>query len=294
MKKYFLGWYFKNTNKNSYLAIIPGIAISGKEKHAFIQVITDKESFYVNYDYAEFKHSEKPFFVKIGKSYFSLEKVILDIESCDLKLEGELNYKNHILPKTSLLSPSIMGPFSYLPSMQCKHGILSMKHDVEGKITLNNKVMNFKNSNGYIEMDSGRSFPKKYIWLQGNDFKNGNVSLMLAIATIPYLCINFTGLISNLYINGKEYRFATYNNSKIETMKKEKNKYFVKLKNSKYKLETTIIAKEGKPLKAPVGGKMKHTIKETLGCVIKIKLRDKKDNLIYSGTSKQGGFEWQY
>lgn len=293
MKKYFLGWYFKNTSKNHNLALIPGIAISGKNKTAFIQVINDSTSFYISYPYESFKYQKKPFYVQIGNSYFSKEKVRLDINEQNLKLTGELFYQNIIKPQTSLYAPTIMGPFSYIPRMQCKHGILSLHHQINGNLRLNNKNIIFNNGTGYIEKDSGTSFPQKYFWLQTNNFKTDTVSLMVAGATIPFGLFKFTGLISILYINGLEYRFTTYNNSKIKNIQKQKNKYLIKLQNGQYNLEIIVLAKNGQQLKAPDGGLMNQTVKEALGCIIKLNLKNKTGKSIYKGVSS-GGFEWQF
>ncbi len=47
---YFEGWYFKNTNYEDGISFIPGISIEKNEKKAFIQVITNDSSYFVNYD----------------------------------------------------------------------------------------------------------------------------------------------------------------------------------------------------------------------------------------------------
>lgn len=45
-KNYFEGWYFKNTNHECGISFIPGINIDGKDRKAFIQVITNSSSHY--------------------------------------------------------------------------------------------------------------------------------------------------------------------------------------------------------------------------------------------------------
>lgn len=61
-----------------------------------------------------------------------------------------------------------MGPFAYLNGMACNHGIVSMKHQITGHMVIKGLDLYFKEDSGYIEKDWGRSFPKRYIWLQGN------------------------------------------------------------------------------------------------------------------------------
>ena len=80
-----------------------------------------------------------------------------------------------------------MGPFAYFPFMECFHGVLSMKHRVSGSIVVNSKELIFNNGIGYIEKDWGRSFPKRYLWLQCNDFSTEETSIMVSIADIPFL-----------------------------------------------------------------------------------------------------------
>ena len=59
-----------------------------------------------------------------------------------------------------------MGPFSYIPGMECRHAVYSMKHTVNGEIRVNEQIIRFKNDMGYMEGDSGTSFPDRYIWTQ--------------------------------------------------------------------------------------------------------------------------------
>jgi len=70
--------------------------------------------------------------------------------------------------------------------MECNHIILSMKNKANGFININNQKIKFKNNIGYIEKEWGSSFPKTYIWCQGNNFKKSNTSFMLSIANIPF------------------------------------------------------------------------------------------------------------
>ena len=59
---------------------------------------------------------------------------------------------------------------------------------------------------GYIEKDWGCSFPKTYIWCQGNNFEKSNASFMLSIANVPFKMFNFRGMICVLLIDDKEYK----------------------------------------------------------------------------------------
>ena len=115
-----------------------------------------------------------------------------------------------------------MGPFSYIPFMECNHAILSMQSHIKGSININNNRINFNNGIGYTEKDWGCSFPKSYIWCQGNSFQNSNASFMLSIANIPFKLFSFRGIICVL-IKGKMSKdiFESINSLITVTLKKE-------------------------------------------------------------------------
>ena len=55
----------------------------------------------------------------------------------------------------------IMVPFRWVPGMECRHSVFSMKHSVNGEIRINGKSYLFHHGTGYWEGDRGRSFPEK-------------------------------------------------------------------------------------------------------------------------------------
>ncbi len=291
-KKYFEGWYFKNTNKENGISFIPGININENEKNAFIQVITNKESYYVNYKIDEFKFSDNPFCIKIEKNLFSKTNLHLDIDDKKqkLKISGDIKYSDGKNIKTNLLSPNIMGPFSYVTFMECNHAILCMKNKIEGKININGSKINFDNGIGYIEKDWGCSFPKKYIWCQGNNFTKANASFMMSIADIPFKIFNFKGVICDLIIDDKEYKFTTYNNSKIEKININDKYLNIILKKGAYSINIKSIYDKGLNLKAPVKGKMNKEILESINNSIFVTLK-KENEIIFSDTSYNCGLE---
>ena len=60
--------------------------------------------------------------------------------------------------------------------------------------------INFENGRGYIEKDWGTSFPKKYCWIQCNNFASSEDSLFFSIAHIPFLGFEFMGFIGILKV----------------------------------------------------------------------------------------------
>lgn len=291
-KNYFEGWYFKNTNKYNGISFIPGISITNGDKRAFIQVITNDSSYFVDYDIDEFIFSYEPFYIKIGDNYFSKDSIHINIkdDSQGLVVHGDVRYFDGINIGTNSFSPNIMGPFSYIPFMECNHAIICMKNKINGIISINNKKIVFNNDIGYIEKDWGISFPKTYIWCQGNEFKNNNTSFMLSVADIPFKIFSFRGVICSLIIDGKEYRFATYNNAKLVRYDVDDDSINIILKRGKYLLYIKSQSNEGLKLIAPVKGEMKKDIFESITDVVNVTLKKKKKTL-FSDTSRNCGLE---
>lgn len=291
-KDYFEGWYFKNTSGNIGISFIPGISISKKERKAFIQVITNESSYYVDYDINDFKFGNNPFYVSIGNSYFSKDRIHIDIrnDKQNLSVYGDLDYTDSKNIDTSEISPNIMGIFSYVPFMECNHAVISMKHSIEGTISINDREIVFNKGIGYIEKDWGISFPSNYIWCQGNNFSDDSVSFMLSIADIPFKIFSFRGLICSLIIDNHEYRFATYNGAKIVKYDINGNMISIVLKKGDYLLEVSAKYEDGFRLSAPVNGNMSRDIVESISSDININLKNKKRS-IFSDRSSNCGLE---
>ena len=277
------------------ISFIPGISISKNERKAFIQVITNTFSSFINYDISDYKYNHKPFYIKIGNNYFLKEKIHIDINDTDknIVMYGGIEYSNSINICNSLFSPSIMGPFSYMPFMECNHSVISMKCNVNGMIYINDREYVFDNGDGYIEKDYGCSFPKSYIWCQGNSFSMNNASFMMSIANIPFMFFNFRGLICSLIVDGCEYRFATYNNSKIVKYDVRDNYLNIVLKKGHYYLDISCAFGDGLKLIAPVKGEMNKDIFESITEVVSVCLR-RDDEIIFEDSSRNCGLEIVY
>ncbi|MFA7637059.1 MAG: tocopherol cyclase family protein [Monoglobales bacterium] len=262
MKKYFEGYYYKHQKGENVLCIIAGKSNSGE----FIQVIT--KDFSCNIPY-------------IGDNIFSQKGFKLNIKTEELSLQGEISYEN-LTP----LKYDIMGPFKYIP-MQCRRGIVSMHHRLNGKVVLNGDVIDFTDGIGYIEKDSGRSFPSKYVWIQANDFSDKS-SIMVSVAKIPFTGLYFRGCICVIIYEGREYRFATYLGAKIISCTKNE----VILKQGRYKLTVKIKERPGHKLIAPNMGEMTRDIVESVSSTAEFSFYS-KDKLIFHKTSNHTSFEFE-
>lgn len=291
-KDYFEGWYFKHVSgdcKNT-IAFIPGVSIDGVDSHSFVQVIMspDIKTYYFRYPLDAFSTTNDPFSVTIGESYFSMQgcKIALNDVTQELmqgiSIHGEINYTDITPIDSSFIMPNIMGFFAYIPNMECNHGVLSMNHQLDGHIdfidhqTHNDyERIDFTGGKGYTEKDWGTSFPSEYIWIQANHFEDDSHSFMCSIATIPFGLFSFRGLIANLHVEGKEYRFATYNRSKVENFAMEKHRVSFDLVKKDVTLTCETSLTETGALKAPVKGEMQRTIKEGLSGKIILTLKRK-------------------
>jgi tocopherol cyclase len=300
-RKYFEGWYFKQVTsdlKNS-ICIIPGITKDTFDTHAFIQTIiytnTDSkpklETHYHKFSIEEFKYSDDPFSITISKNVFKADGMELELSDDEYSLSGKITFSKFTKVKTSPLFPNIMGYFAYMPFLECYHGIISMSHMLKGSLTLNKDKIDFNFGKGYIEKDWGTSFPKKYVWFQSNNFHGSDASIMCSIAHIPFLGTSFQGFICNLSLSGQEYRFASYNHSKISNLNYSGNTLYVTLVNSNFKLEASARMCEGGILKAPKNGIMKNTIKEGLNGIVDIKLTKKTGELLFKGVGNSCGID---
>lgn len=271
-KNYFEGWYFKNTNLQRGISFIPGINIYDTGAKAFIQIITNNMSYFVHYNINDFQFYYNPFSIRIGNNSFSKESIDINIEDKfqNLKIYGNIKYSNSKNINTNIFAPNIMGPFSYIPFMECNHAILSMQNDINGYININDEIIQFNNNKGYIEKDWGCSFPKSYIWCQGNNFQKNNASFMFSVADIPFKLFTFKGFICSLLINKEEFKFTTYNNAKLVEYDIKENSFSITFKKDLYILNIKSNYSKGLKLVAPVKGKMAKDIFESISASVTV------------------------
>jgi len=294
-KHYFEGWYFKHVSKNMdhVYSFIPGISLNPENPHAFIQVInglTGKTQ-YIEYPLSSFSFSKKHFKVSVGDSVFTADSILLNINSPLLKISGRLSYSGSIKYPASLLSPGIMGWYSFVPFMECKHGVVSVSHRIDGSLSVNSENLDFSGGKGYIEKDWGKSFPESWIWFQSNNFANSDACIMMSIAKIPWLGSFFTGFLGFLYFKGIFYPFSTYHKSKITALSFADEILTIGFKSKKYKLEITAALKNSGILMAPKSGEMNRRIKDSIDSELEVVLSDLAGKVIYQDKAARAGLE---
>lgn len=279
MSRYFCGWYFRCQSDHQTLAIIASYHKTRGSSFCEIQFVTDSGAFHVPFPYSDFEKSHQS--VRIGNNCFSSDGIKLDIQRSDLCVKGNLWFGPFLK-----IQYDIMGPFKFLPLMQCRHSVYSMRHTMNGEIAINGETYSFQDAVGYIEGDRGHSFPRRYLWTQCS-FPDG--ALMLSIADIPFGALHYTGVIGIVYLNGKEYRIATYLGAKAVKITPDE----IIVRQGDY----TLIAKptdiSGYLLHAPLSGAMKRTIHEHPSCRVLYCLK-KNDSCLLELNAHNAAFEYEY
>lgn len=269
-KEYFEGWYFKqvSSDENTVLCLIPGLSVHHGTKSPFIQVILarkDGEVWHQTTDWLDVSalHAQNaPFSIQLDGNHFRRDGITLAYFGQRLQVRGELRFSSLIAPPASLWAPTVMGPFSYLPGMECIHSIISLTHALSGSLEINGRPTDFTGGKGYLEKDWGSSFPGRYVWLQSNHFARDG-SLFFSWADIPALGTTFKGYIAHLYYGGIHHRYATYTRGGCGLTSFEQEVEII-LKNRDSELQIKAVQSGGASLAAPHRGQMVHTIKEGL------------------------------
>lgn len=299
-EQHFEGWYYKISDKeeNNIFAIIPGIFKykNNSNAEAFIQILdgSNGKSYNINFSPENFIADKNKFEIKIGENLFNSERIVLNIKNENIEMRGELKFTGISAIPVSFLSPGIMGWYSWVPFMECYHGIISMNHSINGMLYYNDKEINFSEGKGYTEKDWGKSFPKAWVWMQSNHFSDESISFSASIAIIPWLFRPFAGFIIAVKHNNTDYRFATYNKSQIVNFEIKENHIHWLLNNKNLFLEIYAEKPDGHTLIAPTTEGMNRRISETLNSVIHIKLSEKsKDGwkTIFEDTGRNSGLE---
>lgn len=282
---YFEGWYLKHQSPvGETFAAIPSLHIdSAGNKSASLQVITQEGSWSLPYPDSAMQTCTDFFQVWLGGNLFNGKGMWLDLSVPGLEVHGELRYG----PFTALKS-DIMGPFRFVPGMQCSHGVVSMGHRLEGTLTVNGRAIDFTGGTGYIESDRGRSFPSRYLWTQCTWREERSSSLMLSVANIPIPAGgSFTGCICAVLYGGKQYRLATYHGVKIEHWAEGG----AVISQGPYRLSAELVECHPLPLRAPDEGVMARTIHESLHATVRYRFWA-NDELLFDRLDPRASYEF--
>lgn len=275
----FYGWYLKCQSETQTLAVIPAIHRGNQKSSCSIQIITEENNWNLEFPADIFRKKGRSLI--IGDNKFDENGICLNLDTAELKITGELEFG-----PLFALKYDIMGPFRFLPFMECRHMIWSMWHSVRGNISVNGEDYLFENDWGYWEGDQGRSFPKEYLWTQCF-FRGG--SLMLAVADIPLGRFHFSGIIGVVLWMGREYRLATYLGARVVQIEKG----VVQIMQGNLELEVQLLEAGECSLRAPESGNMKRTIHENLSGWAVYQFRE-NGQILFAFETERASFEYEY
>jgi hypothetical protein len=290
-QRFFEGWYYKmvSADEKHALAVIPGISMPAEgPAHSFIQVMDGIKctANYHRYSSGDFQPDQQVFDLRIAENRFSADQIYLNLPD----LQGHVQFINPTPWPKMLGAPGIMGWYSFVPMMQCNHGVISLHHRLEGSLRVDGLDVDFTNGIGYIEKDWGRSFPKSYIWTQCNHFDAAErVSLLASVAHIPWLGTHFIGFICGFWLDGRLFRFATYTGAK-KFVELGQDTVSIIFKGPRTELRILAHQAPGGTLRSPISGEMTGKINESMQATLQVELLE-NGRRIFEGNGRNAGLE---
>jgi hypothetical protein len=297
---YFEGWYYKlvDASEAYRYAIIPGVYLGkgSDESHAFIQVLDGVvgKAAYHRFPLELFHADRREFLVSIGPNRFGAESINLDIGNAEQTLQGEVHFGGLNPWPSTFLSPGIMGWYSWVPFMECYHGVVSLDHSVWGSLSVDGSHIDWKGGRGYTEKDWGISFPEAWVWMQTNHFQHPGTSLTASVAVIPWLGSSFRGAIVGLWHGQRLYRFATYTGAETERLAVDDHVVEWAIRDRDHRLELRAERTTGGVLRGPNVTEMGTRVPETLNGVVRVRLarlQEGAERLVFEGTGRHAGLE---
>ena len=307
---FFEGWYFKivdETEQHRY-AIIPGIFLGkdGVDSHSFVQTLDGASgaTCYHRYPLAAFSAAPAAFDIRVGPNRFTAQGIELNIDRPEQRLIGRLAFDGITPWPVTWRSPGIMDWYSFVPFMECYHGVLSLDHAVRGQLIIGGAAVDFHGGRGYIEKDWGEAFPRAWIWMQTNHFGRTGVSLTASVARIPWLGTAFRGFIVGLLCDGTLYRFASYTGAVIDRLEVTDHRVFWEMRGPvvhagvRRQARLSLVAhrdEEGVDLlHAPMRTAMLQRVLESLTASVDVTLSVELDGRtveVFAGRGRHAGLE---
>jgi len=292
-RSYFEGWYVKVVSADGAqaLAVIPGISYDeAGQGHAFIQWMdgTAGKAYYHEFPVADFQPATDRFFLRLGENIFSPHQLTLRLPG----VQADLRFRDLQPWPRKWMSPGIMGWYSFVPFMECYHGLVSMDHRIEGQLMIRGDVHSFDDGRGYLEKDWGTSFPSCWVWLQTNHFSESEqpISLFTSVARIPWLGKYFVGFIVAFLWEGRMYSFATYLGSQMQASLKH-GTLRLAFRSRKHILRLEAEPGKGVSLKSPISGTMSGKVNESIQATVRVEFRERSGKLLFRGTGRHAGLE---
>lgn len=318
-RRYFEGWYFKQVSADGKAwSFIPGVSMDARgRREAFVQAIdgsTGKARWY-SFPFEEFAWDARALNLRVGANRFSLSGVELDLDGPDGRVAASLRFGPVSPYPGKPWRPGIMGPYSFVPFMECSHGLVSLDHRVDGSVEADGSMIPMDGGRGYIEKDWGSSMPKAWIWCQSNSFPERGVSASFSLADVPWLGRSFAGFLCAVRIprtdasrgyasrggsNGRSepvatqsfdtLTWATWNGSRLDGLSDDGGTVKASVIGPAGRLSLSMGRGRGGLLRAPDSGSMARRIAESVDAELSIALT-LNGSIAYSGTAWPAGLE---
>jgi tocopherol cyclase len=288
MMGYFEGWYFKQQapGNGPMLALIPAVHMDGGgHRTGSIQIVAPDGAWCVKLPEAPVYTRRPVLTVKAGGNFLSERGLALDIRQKDITLTGEVRFGPLTKPRGD-----IMGPYRFVPFMECRHSVFSLTHSIWGSLTLNGQPLDFTGGCGYIEGDRGRSFPNKYAWTQAA-WPAADCSVMLSVAEVCPFGAPFMGVIGIVYFQGVQHRLATYRGAKLVSAGDGR----ISVRQGDCLLTAQLLEADTaarQSLRAPVSGNMVRVVRERLRCRARYTF-SVKDRVLFDDVTESASFEYE-
>ena len=294
---YFEGWYFKlvDASEVARYAVIPGIFLSDDpaRHHAFVQVLDGATgaASYHRYPAEAFEAAEGAFDVRVGPNRFSASGLHLDIDDGERRVTADVALGPLEPWPVRAWSPGVMGPYAFIPRMECNHGVLSFDHRLDGHLTLDGARIDLTGGRGYLEKDWGAAFPAGYVWMQSNHFATPGTSLVASIAIVPWIRSAFPGFLVGLHHDGLLHRFATYTGARTEHLRITDDRVEWTVADRHRQLEVHARRAAAGLLLGPTREQMESRVGETMQAELEVRLRDRRTRTVLEGTGRNAGLE---
>ncbi len=288
-QNYFEGYYLKITDDATHVsyAFIFGISKAIEDPHSFIQFLdgNNHTAFYYRFLDTDFKYMNDTIYIK--DNFVSMNQMFVSVDDIQISI----NITNQVVLEKQGFTNSAMGFLHKLP-MECFQEVVFMDGSFHGELTIHQKT-SMISGKPYMEKTFGHKFPEKWIWMQCNFF-NKEAAFSLSLGEVKLFRKKFVGFIIILIHNKKQYRFTTYNFSRLKLIRVFHEDVEIEVKKGKYRL--VIQGKLVRPVQlvGPVEkGKMSLDVFESINSYVTLQLRHKK-NIVFETIGRFVGMENMY
>lgn len=294
---FFEGWYYKLVDaiERTRMAVIPGVFLSDDpdRHHAFVQVLDGStgQATYHRYPAEAFEAATDRFEVRVGSNVFTDTSMHLDIDDDQRRLVAEVALGPLAPWPVRPWSPGIMGPYAWIPRMECNHGVVSLDHTLDGFLEIDGQRVDLAGGRGYLEKDWGAAFPAGYVWMQSNHFATPGTSLVGAIAIIPWIRAAFPGFLVGLWHDGELHRFTTYTGARTTALHFDDDRIDWTVADRHRELELHAHRATGGLLLGPTREHMESRVGETMLAEVDLRYTDRRRGIVLEGRGRNAGLE---